>query len=262
MNQRSGAPSSDWLRIYHPTRAEAPHLICLAHAGAGATAFFGLSKQLSPRINVLAVQYPGHQDRRNTQCIIDIRDLADGVYSALANLRDRQIALFGHSMGALVGYELALRFDRESDKRLIGFIPSAHRAPSDIHKERVSLTDDELLATLRKLNGTDTRVLQDDRMLRLILPALRADYRAIARYRHEPDSRVRCPTIVCVGDEDPLVSVYEALMWQKHVEAPFYLRVFRGGHFYIKSWDTLLAWTIGGMVADWAREPENLCPKK
>jgi pyochelin biosynthesis protein PchC len=241
----------DWIRIYQPAAADAPCLVCLPHAGGAATAFVGLAKRLAPQFEVLAVQYPGRQDRRHEPCITDICALADAIQVALMPFAGRQLALFGHSMGALVGYELAQRLERDDDKRLLGFLASGRRAPSSSRLEMAPTTDEEILADLQHLSGTDVRVLRDEGMLEIILPPLRADYGAVERYQPDPGDSIHCPTIVCVGDSDPLTTIAEAEGWRHHVDAPFQLRVFAGGHFYLNECEDDLAQLLAQQLADW-----------
>lgn len=245
--------TEDWIRIYQPATADAPRLVCLPHAGGAATAFVGLAKRLTPQVEVLAVQYPGRQDRRHEPCIADIRALADAIQAALVPFTDRPLALFGHSMGALVAYELAQRLERDGDKRLLGFLPSGRRAPSSPRPEMTPTTDEEILADLQHLSGTDIRVLRDEDMLEIILPPLRADYGAVERYSHDPGSSIGCPTVACVGDGDPLTTIEEADDWRRHVDAPFQLRVFAGGHFYLNEREDDLARMLTRQLADWGR---------
>ena len=96
-----------WIRGFHPGADGAPRLVCFPHAGGSATFYFPLSRALAPSMEVLAVQYPGRQDRRAEPCIDSIDGLADEIVDALRPLTDRPMALFGHSMGAVLAYETA-----------------------------------------------------------------------------------------------------------------------------------------------------------
>lgn len=179
------------------------------------------------------MQYPGRQDRRREPAIDDICLLADQIADALGTWSDRPLTFFGHSMGALVAFEVARRLERNGDGPLRLFA-SGRRAPSMYRDEQVHRRDDDgLIAELRALSGTDSRVLDDDEMLRMVLPALRSDYKAVETYRSEPASAVRCPVTVLVGDDDPKTSLDEARSWDAHTTGDFDLRVFPGGHFYL-----------------------------
>ena len=89
-----------WVRRFHPSDSAATQLLCLSHAGGSASYFFGVSKALSPEIDVLAVQYPGRQDRLREPCLRSVHELADQLVAAIEPLTGRPITLFGHSLGA------------------------------------------------------------------------------------------------------------------------------------------------------------------
>jgi surfactin synthase thioesterase subunit len=192
-----------------------------------------LSRVLSPSIEVLAVQYPGRQDRRSEPCIDDISPLADALAEALDGVGGRPTAFLGHSMGAILAFEVAERFQAGGRPLPVRIIASARRAPSTVRHERVHLAGDEaIIADMRTLSGTDERLLGDDDLLRLVMPAIRADYRAIETYEWTPGPPLECSITVLVGDSDPKVTVEEARLWGMHTTADFEMHVYPGGHFY------------------------------
>lgn len=231
----SGTPGRNrpWIRLFQAAPACSVRLVCLPHAGGSASFFFPLAKALAPEIEVLAVQYPGRQDRLAEPAVETIFGLVDGIFGALRPFGDRPLALFGHSMGALVGYELALRL-QDAGRPPVRLFASGRRAPSRYRDDHVYLKNDaEIVASIRALNGTSTVLLDNPRMLATILPAVRADYRATATYRHEPGRVVNCPVTVLTGDLDPQVSPGEARAWREHAKGPLDLAVFPGGHFFL-----------------------------
>ncbi|MEU8686318.1 alpha/beta fold hydrolase [Streptomyces sp. NPDC048611] len=230
------SPTADdglWCRRFHPAPDAGRRLVCFPHAGGSASFYHPVSAALSPGVDVIAVQYPGRQDRRREPAIDDIRLLADRIAEALGAWSDRPLTFFGHSMGALVAFEVARRLERDGDGP-VRLFASGRRAPSAYRDEQVHRQDDDgLVAELRALSGTDSRLLDDDEMLRMVLPALRNDYKAVETYRSEPAAVVRCPVTVLVGDEDPKTTLDEAGAWDTHTTGGFDLRVFPGGHFYL-----------------------------
>lgn len=226
-----------WVRRYHPAPDPRVRLVCLPHAGGAASYFFPVSRALAPDIEVLAVQYPGRQDRRAEPFVRTIDELADAVAAVLRTVvgsgSDRPLALFGHSMGAIVGFEVASRLERSGIHPAVLFA-SGRRAPGTHRDERVHLLDDAaVLAEVRSLSGTDARVMQDDELVGMALPAIRNDYTAIETYRHRSGRRLGCPIHAMVGDSDPMASLDEVRAWRDHTDAGFDLRVFPGGHFYL-----------------------------
>ncbi|MEV7175006.1 alpha/beta fold hydrolase [Streptomyces sp. NPDC093224] len=228
-------------------------LVCFPHAGGSATFYFPVAKALAPRMDVLAVQYPGRQDRRGERCLDDIHELAGLVTEALLPWTDRPLALFGHSMGATVAYEVARNLERRGVEPL-GLFASGRRAPSRQRDEAVHLRDDEgLVAALKELSGTDAAVLGDEELLRMVLPAVRGDYKAVETYRHRPGAELSCPVAVLVGDSDPVTSLEDAAAWAEHTSGPCEVEVFAdGGHFYLNSQAEEVLKVVERSVLDWA----------
>ncbi|QMU77437.1 thioesterase [Streptacidiphilus sp. PB12-B1b] len=231
----SPAGSGLWVRRFHPAPAATRRLVCFPHAGGSASFYFPVSAQLTGRVDVLAIQYPGRQDRRTEPCAGSIGELADGVFEALRPWVGLPLTFFGHSMGALVAYEVASRFER-SGLLIEHLFVSGRRGPAVTRRESVHLLDDDgIVAEVRALSGTEEEVLADDELLRMVLPALRSDYRAVETYRGDPDTVLECPITALTGDSDPRTTVDEAREWKGHTSAAFDLKVFRGGHFYLTS---------------------------
>lgn len=226
-------PTADrWLRRFHPADPGAPRLVCLPYAGGSASYWFPLSAALGPAVDVVAVQYPGRQDRRAEPPLTDLHRLADEVAAVLP--AGPPTVLFGHSMGAAVAFEVARRQERDGD-RPAHLVVSGRRAPGPARPEEDVHTRGEaaLLAELDTLGGPGLDLLADPEMRELVLPAVRADYTAVETYGCEPGPPLRCPVTALVGDADPKVTVAEAGDWAAHTTGPFDLRVLPGGHFFL-----------------------------
>lgn len=223
-----------WISVYHPAPRSAVRLVCLPHAGGSASFYFPVSRALAPGVEVLAVQYPARQARRLEPGIDNIPDFADQIFAVLRGLDDKPVAFFGHSMGAVLAYEVALRMQRAGLPSPVRLFASGRRAPSRYRDERVHEgTDAEVVAELRRLGGPNPAMLADPEMLEIILPAIRSDYTAIERYRHEPGRTLDCPVTALIGDDDPRVTIDEAKAWAEHTTGPYDLETFPGGHFYL-----------------------------
>ncbi|MEI5103842.1 alpha/beta fold hydrolase [Streptomyces sp. PmtG] len=229
------ADGSDlWLRRFHPAPDAPVRLVCFPHAGGSASFYFPVSAALHNDSEVAVLQYPGRQDRRNEPHVDDIGELADRIAPLVAPLFDRPVVFFGHSMGAIVAYEVARRL-KEQEHTPAALFVSGRRAPSTHREEKVHLRDDDgLMDDVKALSGTDTQVLGDEEILRMVLPAIRSDYRAIETYGPE-NGTVDCPITALIGDDDPKATVEETDVWRAHTTAAFDLQVFAGGHFFISS---------------------------
>ncbi|MCL3997676.1 thioesterase II family protein [Streptomyces lavenduligriseus] len=233
MADRSSAGPSKWLRRFHQPGPGAPRLVCLPHAGGSASFYFPVSKALSPAVDVRVAQYPGRQDRAGEPLAHSVRELAQGVFDALDERDRTPPALFGHSMGALVAFELARLLEHAGRPPAVVFL-SGRAGPSAQRTESLRLDDDErLVEEVVRLDGTDAAVFQDEELRRLILPVLRADYRAVDTYRPTPGPRLGCPLVVLTGDADPRVTPDEARAWARETDGPFECHVHPGGHFYL-----------------------------
>ncbi|WP_282793964.1 alpha/beta fold hydrolase [Streptomyces sp. CC224B] len=222
-----------WLRSYHPAPDATRRLVCFPHAGGSASFYFPVSAALSPVADVVALQYPGRQDRHTEKGVETVAELADRITDALRGHTDLPLTFFGHSMGAVLAFEVARRLERAGQAPAHVFA-SGRRAPSRYRPENVHQRDDDgVIAEMRKLSGTDPRILGDDEVLRMVLPAIRSDYTAIETYRAEPGAQIGSPITVLVGDDDPRTTLDEARAWEPHTLGAFDMKVFPGGHFYL-----------------------------
>ena len=230
-------PGELWLRRYAPSDDAAVRLVCFPHAGGSASYFAPTARALAPSVDVLAVQYPGRQDRYREPCVDNVQELARLSTLALRDSTDRPFALFGHSLGAIVAYEVARNLAAAGADGPVHLFLSGRRAPSHHRDEFVHLMSDEaLIAEVGALGGTSPQILADPDMREIFLPALRSDYRAAETYRHGAGVSVRCPVTALTGDRDPRTSLDEAAAWEAHAPAgAFELLVFGGDHFFLTS---------------------------
>jgi surfactin synthase thioesterase subunit len=207
-----------------------PRLYIFPHAGGSPSFYVPFAKAFSGSTKRIAVQYPGAQNR--SAVVPSIEALADTLYGILAKGPAGPTAFFGHSMGALVAFEVARRLESTGNP-ITAFFVSSCAAPGRMRSEYFrDMSDDELVKFLIELSGTDPKVMDNRDFLDMILPPLRGYYNAIAGYTCDAEATVSCPVHAFVGTDDRLASRDNVSGWADHTTAEFTLRVFEGNHFY------------------------------
>jgi medium-chain acyl-[acyl-carrier-protein] hydrolase len=217
-------------------------LFCLPYAGGSAAIYREWDALLSPYIELIAIELPGHGTRRDEALFNTSGPLLDALAPVVAADLDKPFALFGHSMGALIAYELARRLLILCNKQPVRLFASGRRAPDfpDTRKPAHNLPDEEFIAELRRLNGTPAEVLADPELLGIMLPMLRADFELTETFTHEPGPTLTCPVSAYGGLSDFDVGQKAIEAWRGVSSGPFTLRMFQGGHFFIHSVAPLL----------------------
>lgn len=226
-----------WLSCPRPNPTAKLRLFCLPYSGAAASIYYAWADVLPAYIEVCPVQLPGHGTRLAeplaTRCLPAVAALTDG----LAPCLDRPFALFGHSMGALLGFELARHLRATGLPLPLHLFVSGHGAPHlpDQNPPLHTLSEPELIAKLREMNGTPEEVLQHAELRNLLLPILRADFAVCETYAYSAEPPLSCPISVYSGLGDEYVNRGELEGWREHTSAAFMLRLFPGDHFYLNT---------------------------
>lgn len=240
--------SKAWIAGGAPREDAEVRLFCFAHAGGGAALFRQWEDHLSSSVDVCPIVLPGREGRLREPAYNHMADLIPALTDVLAPHTDRPYALFGHSMGAAVAWEVARALKAWHSARTTGgnaatapgepliLFVSGRRAPHlPTARRRFSdLTDDDLLTELATLNGTPSAVMDQPGLLDVFLPTLRADFELNELYTPLNAPTLTCPISGLHGDADPEVDPDEITAWRDAGEGGFSLRVFSGDHFYLK----------------------------
>jgi surfactin synthase thioesterase subunit len=208
-------------------------LYIFPHAGGSAGSYAPFARAFSTDIKRVAVQYPGRTGQHAVPDIASIPALADDIYAMLApaDIADPRIAFFGHSMGGLVAFEVARRFEA-AHKPIAALFISATPAPGHGGYQHLNQSsDDELLKMVTDMTGTDTQFI-GGRFGATLLRTLR-NYGAITQYNCPPGTTVSCPIYAYAAADDAVVSHDRVAAWSAFTASEFDVRTVVGGHFYV-----------------------------
>ncbi|MGH2352606.1 MAG: thioesterase II family protein [Chloroflexota bacterium] len=229
---------AQWLMAWRATPDVRLRLFCFPYAGAGPSMFRWWPAGLPASVDVIGIQLPGREGRFREPCLTRMEDLIPPLAEAVHPFLDRPFALFGHSMGALAGFELARHLRRTGGPAPARLIVSAMGAP---HVPSVAppishLPDAAFCAEVqRRYHGIPDEILREPELLDLLLPVLRSDIRLIERYRCAPDAPLGAPITALGGDQDPWSQPERLDPWRAHTVGGLTIRMYPGGHFFINT---------------------------
>ena len=215
-------------------------LICYPYAGGASALFLGWRRYLT-EISIEPVCLPGrgiHFDKRPARTMEELVNFLVGSAQF-----EPPYAFFGHSMGALVGFEVIRRLRSKGYPQPLYLFASACPAPQhfSIDPKIHNLRDDDFISRLRGLNGTPSEVLDHPELIDLLLPVLRADFEICETYEYIKGEPLRIPISVFGGEEDTEVPVDFLRAWCQQTTSDFNMQVYPGGHFFLhKEWPCLL----------------------
>jgi medium-chain acyl-[acyl-carrier-protein] hydrolase len=208
-------------------------LLCFPYAGGAATAFREWGDVLPADIQVHAVQLPGREWRLREEPFRRVEPLVDALAEALEPLLPA--VFFGHSLGALIGFELARGLRARGLPEPEHLFVSAYRAPHlpQIEPALHDAPDEVFRTSLRTLDGTPEELLSNEELMSLVLPTIRADFELSDTYAHEPEAPLACPISVFGGLADHVTPRERLEPWSEHTTGSFKLRMVPGGHFFV-----------------------------
>ncbi|MEM9163675.1 MAG: alpha/beta fold hydrolase [Cyanobacteria bacterium P01_F01_bin.4] len=226
---------SQWIVCPQPRSHPQLRLFCFAYAGGSAWVFRSWAEQLPVTLEVCAIELPGRGKRLSEPALTDIATLVRDLGPQLLPYLDRPFACFGHSLGALIAFELCQWLRRAVQLTPTHFWASAACAPH-LLADRVpihDLSEADFIAALRRYNGTPTSVLNNAELMALMLPTLRADFTLLETYQYQPRAPLTCPIMGLWGQQDPIVIQAEVDAWQVHTHQ-FSIEAIAGDHFFIQ----------------------------
>lgn len=215
---------------------EAPvRLFCFPFAGGNAAAFLPWQSLLGPDVELWVAQLPGRGARLFETPLDEMDDLVAQLTGVVADHADRPFALFGHSLGALVAFEVAraLRRDGLPAPRSLWVAGAEGPSTQSVKPWLHNLPDKDLIDALRDYGGTPDELLDDPEMMELLLPGLRADLALDERYTYRAEAPLDLPLHLLLGDQDPHVEPACATGWSQESSQPVHRHIFAGDHFFL-----------------------------
>lgn len=229
--------SNAWFVQFRPNPQARLRLFCFPYAGGGPHVFRGWLDNLPPWIDLIVAQLPGHGTRILESNYRDVKDLVPDLVSAFLPELDRPYAVFGHSLGALLSFEVVRNLQNMGRPLPLHLFVSARMAPQlpDPYDPVYDLPENDFIAHLKKINGTPSQVLESKDLMEIFLPVLRADFQLNETYLYQHGPKLQCPVTVFGGVEDPRISKEDLHAWGELSGSEFNMTMFPGDHFFLHS---------------------------
>jgi medium-chain acyl-[acyl-carrier-protein] hydrolase len=228
---------SDWVTFPRPAPQARLRLFCFPYAGGNAMIYRSWPMGLPPTVEICAVQLPGHGSRLGEPAFDRLVPLVQALAPQLYPYLDKPYAFFGHSMGAIISFELARLLRKEHRQGPARLFVSGHREPriKDAGPTTFDLPMAEFIERLRRLNGTPKEVLEHPELINLMTPVLRADFAISETYEYIDEKPLECDLTAFGGVGDIEVTRKHLEAWRLQTSANFNLRMFPGDHFFLNT---------------------------
>lgn len=228
-----------------PVKHAALRLFCFPYAGGGVTTFRQWPTQLPSNVELQILEMPGREARLHEPPFVHIEPVVRATAAAIKPYLHQPFAFFGHSMGALIGFELARLLRREQGLEPQAMFMSGRRAPQlPVEAPTYNLPQAEFIEDLRRKGGTPEEVLSHTELLQLLMPVLRADFQICETYEYKSGRPLTCRVTAFGGLDDQFVPREDLEKWREQTTGPFQVRLFPGGHFFLHGSQPLLLQTL------------------
>lgn len=223
-------------------------LFCLPYAGGSTRVFADWDRALPPWLDVVPLEPPGRGHRFDEPVTDDKAAVVAGLCETALSGLDRPYAVFGHSLGAFLGFELIVALQRLGRPAGHFFASGAGAPHLPTRNPAPRLHDDQLRAHIAKLGGTPPELIANDELMELMLPVLRADFTLADTYCPPPGALLDCPMTAFCGDRDDEAPAPDVLAWQRHTRSTCVVRMLAGDHFFVHSArDALLSLIVSAL---------------
>ncbi len=229
---------TSWL-IRQPNASRRLRLYCFPYSGGNAVSYSPWQRELDPAIEVCAVQLPGRGARFREKPYSSFSTLIEALAELIRHQDNLPFAFFGHSLGAMMAFELA-RYCRQHGLPMPEHLfASGCNAPAYRSKTKSKrlheLEDDALIDALKDFNGTPQEILENRELMNLVLPMIRADFALGADYKYQAGPPLEIPITVLAGKQDKHVELKGVEAWRKETVKDCRIHWFEGDHFFINS---------------------------
>lgn len=231
----TSASTDQWIIPFQARPTARLRVFCLPYAGGGASLYRPWSQAFPETIEVCAVQLPGREQYIARTPFTRLPPLVEWLTHEISPWLDRPYLFFGHSMGALISFELTRRLRDLHKPQPELLCASGARAPHipNPHAPIHHLDEATFWQQLQQLEGTPAEVLANSELMQLLQPLLRADFAICETYTPTPDAPLACPIAVFGGKQDQYVSYPSLMAWRQYTQGAFSLHMFEGNHFFL-----------------------------
>ncbi len=228
---------NQWVNFPYPRPRARLRLFCFPYAGGNSLIYREWPLEMPTAVEVCSIQLPGHGNRLRDPPFDRLMPLVRALATQIWAYLDKPFAFFGHSMGALISFELARLLRREHQRLPAHLFVSGHGAPQlkDVEARTFNLPQAEFIEELRRLNGTPREVLEHPELINLMIPILRAEFAISQTYEYVDEAPLDCHLSAFGGLNDFDVPSEHLKAWRTQTSGNFSLRMFDGDHFFLQT---------------------------